>query len=369
VLAGAAAARLEIAEGNHQAGPVGSLLPSRLGVRVTGLSGAPLAGISVSFAVTQGSAALSAAAALSDATGIAAVRVTLGQAPGPVHITASSGRESVTFVVQATGPVAGPRPDDPRIFEGGVVGAGSSVPPAAVLAPNMLATVYGAHFAPAGTVRTVQPADIVNGRLPTTLAGACVSVGGVTAPILAVLEGQINFQTPAVAGAAADVRVTRGCGTAEPRVSAPWNVAVAPASPQFFFFVARADGRSPAAAANAVTNAYIGPSGLIPGAEFRPARPGDIVTIYATGFGPTEPAIPAGAIPQGAAPVRASVTVRLGGRELSPGEILYAGVAPGLIINQLNIRIPADAPSGELALSITIGGRTSPAGAFLAVER
>jgi uncharacterized protein (TIGR03437 family) len=369
VLSGAAPARLEIAEGNNQIGPLGSLLASRLGVRVTGLSGAPLAGISVSFAITSGSAYLSAPTAVSDASGIAAVRVTLGRIPGPVHITASSGRESVTFVVQATGSIVEPRPDDPRIFENGVVGAGSSVPPVTTIAPNMLATVYGVNFAPAGTLRTLQPGDIAGGRLPAVLAGVCVTVGGVAAPVLAVLPGQINFQVPAVTGASSDVRVTRGCGSSDPRASAPLHVAAAAASPQFFFFVPRADGRSPAAAADAITNAYIGPAGLIPGAEFRPARPGDIVTIYATGFGATDPAIPAGTIPQGAAAVRGNVTVRLGGRDLSPSAILYAGVAPGLIINQLNILIPADAASGELPLTVTIGGRTSPPGAFLAVQR
>jgi uncharacterized protein (TIGR03437 family) len=370
VLSGAAASRLEIAEGNNQIGPVGTLLASRLGVRVVGLSGAPLAGISVSFAVTQGSGSLSAPTAISDASGIAAIRLTLGAVPGPVHVTASSGRESVTFVVQATGSaVEPPRPDDPRIFDDGVVGAGSSVPPVTTLAPNMLATVYGNNFAPAGTLRTLQPGDIANGRLPTVLAGACVTVGGTAAPVLAVLPGQINFQAPAVSGSSTDVRVTRNCGTPEARISAPMSVSAAPASPQFFFFVARGDGRSPAAAANAITGAYIGPPGLIPGAEFRPARPGDIVTIYTNGFGATDPAIPAGTIPQGAASARGSVSVRLGDRELSPGDILYAGVAPGQIINQLNIRIPADAPSGDLPLSVSIGGRTSPPGAFLAVER
>ena len=94
--------------------------------------------------------------------------------------------------------------------------------------------------------------------------------------------------------------MTTGCGTAGAVDSFPQSVIVAQAAPEFFYFQNNANGQNPVAAVNAVTGAYVGPAALGPG--FAPAHPGDIVTIYASGFGPTKPGIAPGLIPTGRSP-------------------------------------------------------------------
>src|SRR5206468_717032 len=44
---------------------------------------------------------------------------------------------------------------------------------------------------------------------------------------------------------------------------------------------------------------FVGRPGLIAGLNFRPAKPGEVITIYAIGCGPVTPPIPAGTIASG----------------------------------------------------------------------
>jgi uncharacterized protein (TIGR03437 family) len=91
------------------------------------------------------------------------------------------------------------------------------------------------------------------------------------------------------------------------------------------------------------------------------------VTIYASGFGPTNPAIAPGAVASGAAQVTSTVTVTLGSVTLNASDVLYAGAAPGELISQLNIQIPTGTPAGNQPLQVLIGGIASPPSAFLAI--
>jgi uncharacterized protein (TIGR03437 family) len=92
-----------------------------------------------------------------------------------------------------------------------------------------------------------------------------------------------------------------------------------------------------------------------------------VVTIYASGFGPTKPPVAPGAVASGMAQVTGPVTVTLGSVILAASDVLYAGAAPGEPISQLNIRIPSGISAGNQPVQIQIGGSTSPPGAFLAI--
>jgi uncharacterized protein (TIGR03437 family) len=207
--------------------------------------------------------------------------------------------------------------------------------------------------------------------LPTTLLGVCVSVEGVSAPLLDVFPGQINAVTPNVTlpqgeqPSMVEVIVTTGCGTPQPIQSMPQSVIVAASAPEFFYFAHNANGQNPVAAVNSLSGAHMGPATL--GPSFTPAHPGDLVTIYASGFGATNPGIAPGAIASGAAQVTSTAKVTLGSMTLAPSDVLYAGAAPGELISQLNIRIPSGTPAGNQPLQIVIGGIASPPGAFLAI--
>lgn len=219
----------------------------------------------------------------------------------------------------------------PRIAAGGVAGVAGSIPPVRQISPNGLVSIYGEQFAPAGTARAVGAGDLVNGRVPTKFAGVCVQVGGQSASVLYVSPSQLNIQIPSLTGAGEiSVQVVRNCGEANELKSSVEKVTLQAATPEFLYFLRNADGKNPVAATNAVTYEYIGAPGLIPGANFVPAKPNDLLTFYATGFGLTNPAFEAGQLPDQVAPTVEKVRVTLGGGTRGCGRALRWGIAgPG----------------------------------------
>jgi uncharacterized protein (TIGR03437 family) len=351
-------AHVTVVSGDSQTATINQPAPNPLTVRVTDDSGKALAGALVSFAVTGGSAMITAPAQiLTDPTGMASANVAIGPGSGPVTVTAAALGVRARFSLAVAG-VA--------IYPGGVGGIGASIPAVTAISPGALFSIYGQEFVAAGAGRRVDPSEIVNGMLPSNLLGVCVSVGGISAPLLDVYPGQINAVAPAVTpGSPVAVVVTTGCGTSNPVQSVPQFVLVAAATPEFLYFAHNANGQNPVAAVNAVTGAYVGPASL--GNGYAPAHSGDVVTIYASGFGPTNPPIAPGAVASGQAQVTNPVTVTIGSTVLDASDILYAGAAPGEPICQLNIRIPSGIPVGNQPVQIQIGGLASPPGAFLAL--
>ena len=90
------------AAGNGQTGIVGTQLLQDLVVRATDAVGNPKAGVVVSFAVTSGGGSLNAASVITDATGLASVKWTLGNSAGPQTAIASvTGLAPLTFTATA----------------------------------------------------------------------------------------------------------------------------------------------------------------------------------------------------------------------------------------------------------------------------
>jgi uncharacterized protein (TIGR03437 family) len=112
----------------------------------------------------------------------------------------------------------------------------------------------------------------------------------------------------------------------------------------------------------------VGPSNILSGV-LTPARVGDILTAYGTGFGALTPPLATGQIPQGTASANGPVSVSIGGVALAASDILYAGAAPGLIIDQLNFRVPVTVAAGNQPIVISIAGVSSPPNAFLAIQQ
>ena len=207
-----------------------------------------------------------------------------------------------------------------------------------------------------GSIAAISGAGITRGTgvagsfpLPTTLAGTTVRVNGTPAPLFAVAEvegrQQINFQVPwSLAGVTSADLVVETEGSA----AAPVRVTVLAVQPGLF----TPDGVRAAA---------------LHGADFRlvdaanPAAKGEIVLLYGTGFGAVDNQPETGR-PAAASPLSrtlAPVTVTIGGRG---AEVFFSGLAPGLAgVFQLNVRVPADAASGDLDVVASMGGRASPA--------
>ncbi len=296
----------------------------------------------------------------------AAAALAVGSYSGTVTITAAGASSSpgvipVSLTVTAAGPT---------ISAGGIVGGGGSLPAVVTISPGGMASIFGTAFAPTGTLRVVEAGDLVNGGLPTNLAGTCVDLDGKPGYLTFVSPSQINFQVPAVAiNTQVNVRVIANCGTTNEVRGSAARVASAAAAPELLYWVKNASGRNPVVAVNAITGAYVGAPELIPGLTFTPARPGDILTVYGVSFGPTAPGLVPGAPPATIGATVSAASVAMGEVKLNPEDVLYAGVSPGIAgLYQLNIRVPANLPDGDQALTLTLGNFQTPSLGFVTVK-
>ena len=271
---------------------------------------------------------------------------------------------------------------DPAIFRGGVVQAGGT-PVVTRVSPNAIVSVFGRDFTEIGGP-TIGGALDASGRVPVNLAGACLEFGaeiisnnggrrtieGKLVPLFMVSPTQINAQAPhdlAVDEGGVKVTVISGCGTADALRSVEASVDVGILSPAFFNVVNNPDGRNPLVAQHGGGPALVGPPEL--GAAFTPAAPGDVVTLYGTGFGPVEPPLEAGEIPGATADLAYPFSFRVGGMAVPPGDVLYAGAAPCCAgLYQFTLRLPADLPDGDASVTANVLGVFTPRGPFLAVR-
>jgi uncharacterized protein (TIGR03437 family) len=92
--------------------------------------------------------------------------------------------------------------------------------------------------------------------------------------------------------------------------------------------------------------------------------PGDVLSLFGTGFGPASSAPSTGVVFTGAYQTTNTVTVTIGGVNSS---VLWAGlVGPGLY--QINVQVPASLPDGDQAVVARVAGlSTQSSGALLKV--
>ena len=263
--------------------------------------------------------------------------------------------------------------NQPALREGGVVSAASFAPNAAI-SPGALVSLFGEKLGPPNFARSVVRSDLdpVTGKLPIELnrIGADFFVQGqpdaTPAYVLYVSDKQLNVQAPALPGTLpARVEVqpvfNRGQGRNEVRGNRV-TVNVQSVSPALFTFP---DGKSAAAVDQGGTP--IGRAGLL--ANSRPSRAGDVILVYGTGYGATNPPVDPGALATGVASLNASISVRLGTQFLASSNLLYAGAAPSFAgLQQFNIRIPDGLGNGDLPLVISAGPFDSQSGVTLRVE-
>jgi trimeric autotransporter adhesin len=354
--------------GDNQSATVGTALAAPIVLKIADANGNGVPGVIVVFTVSPANAAtVSPSPAITLNDGTVSATVTLGKAAGPITIQASA--TGVTGLPVLSFSATALPSNAPAISSGGITSAGLSTPPVQNLAPNAIVSIFGSNFAPAGTAREVGTADLVDGKIPTNLAGVCVEFDGQRAPIFDVFPGQLNVQVPSLMPGNTAVQVITNCDTSAAVASPPIDATVQAAAPEFFYFAHNTNGQDPIAAVNAVTGAYVGAPGLIAGATFVPAQPGDILTLYATGFGATNPAFGPGELPGTAAPVTAPYSITFGGVTLDPSDILYVGATQDAGLYQVNLKVPSSVPDGNQPLVITVGGVASPSGAFLTVKQ
>ena len=223
------------------------------------------------------------------------------------------------------------------------------------IVPNSWATIQGSSLASS----TGTWADsIVNGRLPTTLDGVTVTIGGKPAYLSYISPGQINLLVPDIGTGPVLVTVTRAAGTSE-----ALTVTSSQYGPAFFSW--------PASQVVATRQDFTlaAKAGTFTGAATVPAKPGDILILWGTGFGPTTPAAPAGVqVPDDqtyATSTLPSVTINN-----LPATVYGAALAPGFAgLYQVAIQVPATLADGDWPVVASIGGVQSPSGMVLSVKQ
>jgi len=222
----------------------------------------------------------------------------------------------------------------PQISANGVVN-GANLKGA--IAPNTWISVMGPNLSE--TTRTWNPGDIVNGVLPVEIDGVRVTINGTAAPIYYVSPTQLNVLTSTTLATGSATITVNNNGL----VSATANFQVQAFAPAFFpgsdgthVMATHSDG-------SAVTTKS-------------PAQPGETVTLYGTGFGPTNPAAPDGMVITTALPVVNTPTVMIGGAvaQVSSAELASAGMY------QIAVTVPAGATSGDNQVIAQVGGVGSP---------
>ena len=232
------------------------------------------------------------------------------------------------------------------------------------IAWNGLISILGGPFMSSPGTFSLYKSDLDNGKLPTAFGCVAVEVGGQRAPVFFVSKDQINAQVPLVdAGGPVDVQVVLNPGSANEVRSAAVKTQLNLRAPAFFTW----DGSSILGFNETNDNRNVG-SASLPNAA--PARPGDVVVLYLTGCGLTDPVYQPGEYPDGEATIPAAVTLTIGEKAVAAGNILYPGaspVSPG--IYELRVRLPQDLPDGDLPVVLGTGAVQTQPGAIIPVKR
>ena len=223
----------------------------------------------------------------------------------------------------------------PVLAKGGTVNAFYRT--SGALAPGTVAEVYGTGLA-AGTVSTGAP------PLPTQSNGTFVLVGGFSAPLFYLSDGQLDVQIPSDLAPTQQYAIVVSSGGA---LTLPDQIDLVTLQPGVSSF---ADGHI---IAQHVDGTLIDAN--------HPAKPGEAIVTYLLAMGPTNPSVPSGA-PSPVSPlavVTVQPTVTVDGQT---ADLLFAGLTPTYAgLYQINFRVPASAHTGDLTMVVMQNGVASNA--------
>jgi len=215
-------------------------------------------------------------------------------------------------------------------------GAGST--PQTGVAPGSVVSIFGANLASAVATGPGSP-------LAQTLSGTVVQTANRMLPLFFVSPGQINAELPADLTLGAQTLTVSAQG--QPDAHASFTlVRNAPG-----LFQQTVNGQSFAVAVHEDGSAVTADS---------PARRGELLTVYGTGFGPTDPMRPVGfAVPQTPPFALLDTASVLVGDAVLTAENAFA--APGIVaVDAVQFRLSDGAPSGTNApLRVSVNGQQS----------
>jgi uncharacterized protein (TIGR03437 family) len=341
---------LQAISGNNQIANVGAAFADPLIVEVNN-AGQPVAGITVSFALTSGAATLSGSTATTDANGQAQITVTAGDTAGAVTVTASISGSQIPAqefdLTVSAGPI---------LTADGFTNAASYKPQ--FISPCSLATIFGTGLATG--LQGVVSSMIVP---QMQLSGVSVQFAGVPAPILSIANqnGQesVNVQVPCeVTPGMVPATVTTASGSTTVMVN------VLQVSPGIFQ-TPMSDGKLRAV--------LIRPNGTVVSLA-NPALRGEIIRMYVTGLGQTTPSLATdqfiplvpdstGALAPEALPVNAQVIVGVNNNGV---RVVSAQYAYGMLgVYEVQFQVPLNTePGNDAPFAIALIYNSDPNGVF-----
>jgi len=226
----------------------------------------------------------------------------------------------------------------------------------ATLSPGAIFTLYGQGLGP----DTLVAFDGTTPFVPTSIGGAKVYLNGEALPVIYSSARQVSAAAPNTLEPDRPNMLEVEYNSVK---SNPFPILSAKASPALFTASGAGAGNAAAFQADAIT-------GIITlNSDKTPASKGNVLVLYATGVGPTQPVPLNGAVATDASAISIpNISILLG--DIS-AEVLYAGAAPGLItgIVQINARIPDNTPTGKaVPITLSAGTIASPPGVTLNIK-
>jgi uncharacterized protein (TIGR03437 family) len=303
-----------------------------LAFRCTDFYGVAIQGASVRFRVTSGGGSIAGADSQTDNYGIAAANAVLGPNTGAQQFTATGCGYTIPF--------SGTARLQPAIASGGVLNAASFQSDPGI-APGSYVSIFGTALSDTTLLNSILPLPVA---LSTVSVSFDVPSAGLSLPgrLLYISPNQVNVQVPWELKDQTSVLMKVSIGF---NAGSLYTAKVSNYAPAIFLV-----GESAAALDEnyAIINSA------------NPARRNHTIQVFMNGLGPVDnqPATGEAAKASPLSRTLATVTATIGG---VTANVSFSGLAPGFEgLNQVNIDVPAGAPTGVQPLVVSTGGISSP---------
>jgi len=246
-----------------------------------------------------------------------------------------------------------------KAFQSAAAGPCTSAMPLEYIEHTWNGTRPGQHVSADFAFDWTPPAAAAGNVIIYVTANAA-NADGKAACVEYISPTQINVQAPSdTAVGPVNVQVTNNGVTGD-----PVTAQLESASPTFFLW------KSKYAVATRADYSWVGPPNLFPNAV--PAKPGDVIILWGTGFATTNPAVPSGMIPATAIPGKV-------GNVVKTPSVLIGGITAKVIsavlspqnagLYQIAIIMPASVGPGDQSVVVESAGIHSPSGVYINVTQ